>query len=74
MPRKKEKYCVCTYLENASTPNYQGPPLKRVFDVMSFSNPDKDPTAIEKCVDRKKILEQANKKSVKAMILVEITE
>jgi hypothetical protein len=70
----KERYCICTYLENVLTPNYQGPPMRRVFDNMSFPDPDKDPTAKEKCVDRKKILEQSRKKSVKAVILTEILE
>ena len=68
MPRLKDTYCVCTYLENANTRNYVGPPLKRVVDSMAF-----EATATERCLERKEILEKEGKKSVKAYVLKELT-
>jgi hypothetical protein len=72
MPRKPTKYCVCTFIENQQTKGFMGMQLKRVFDNMEFADPDKDISALERLVERKEILEQTGKKSVKAYVMTEI--
>jgi hypothetical protein len=68
MPRSKDKYLICTYLENSNTKNFQGPMVRRVLDKCSFANED-----VERCLDRKNYLEQtAGKKSVRAYLMTEI--
>jgi len=68
VPKPKKTYCACTYLVNANTANFQGPPLSRMIDHTTFPVDAKI-----QCLERKTILERTGKKSVKAYLFEEIT-